>query len=374
MVVIWAFGRIFKSLSLPLIFGELIGGIVVGPLIFGLVDPENEAVKILSELGIFFLMLHAGLETDPHQLIKSSKKSIFIAIGGVLLPFIGGYFTSRVFDRSLEESLFIAMGLSITAIAISARIFKEYKMQKSNIAHITLGAAVIDDILALILFSLVLSIAKTGEINFQILIFMLLKVVIFFGLVIFIGFKTSRHLPEILRKKGFTFSLIIALVLGLIAEKIGLHFVIGSFLAGLFIRQEIIDEKIFNKIEDRLYGLSYSFLGPIFFASLAFHLDFSSFRNTPWFLVAILIVAILGKIIGSGGAALLQKINLKDSLIIGNAMNSSGAVEMIIAAIGIKEGIIDKDVFSILVIMAFLTTFFSILFMRYLMKNYQISQ
>jgi len=368
MVVIWVAGKVFRALNLPVLFGELLGGIIVGPMVLNLVDPNSEVIKILAELGIFFLMLHSGLETDPHELFKSSKRSLLVAIGGVLLPFIGGYFVSLYFGQTQTEAMFIAMGLSTTAIAITVRLFKEYKMSKTVTAHVTLGAAVIDDILALMLFSIVLSLIETGNVDSVSILLLLAKTVIFFGIVIFGGMKISKYMGKFLRKKGFTFALIVAIVLGLIAEKMGLHMIIGAFLAGLFIREEILDKKTFNKIEDRIYGLSYSFLGPIFFTSLAFNLDFTAIFTRPWFLLSIILVAILGKVIGSGGMAYLQKIPARKSLLIGLAMNNRGAVELIIASIGLQKGIIGQDIFSILLIMAFATTMFSIFAIKPLAK------
>lgn len=364
MVVVWIMGKIFRALKLPVIFGELVGGIIVGPLVLGLVDPDSHTIKLLAELGVFFLMLHAGLEADPRKLLQSSKKSFLVAICGVILPFVGGYFVSRAFGQTFNESIFIAMCLSCTAIAISARLFKDYGMSRTTTAHVTLGAAVLDDIFALILFSIVLSLVETGEVALVPILIMLFKTILFFGIVIIGGLKLSKYMGRILKNKGFTFALIVALSLGLIAESIGLHMIIGAFLAGLFIREEVLDEKIFNKIEDRIYGLSYSFLGPIFFTTLAFSLDFTAVVTRPWFLIAILATAILGKVIGAGGAAYLQKIKSRDSLIIGLAMNSRGAVELIIASIGIQQAIISKDIFSILVLMAFVTTMFSIFTIR----------
>lgn len=369
MVVIWLFGKIFRMMKLPIIFGELVGGIIVGPLVLNLVQPDNEVVKVLSEFGIFFLMLHSGLETDPAELFRASKKSMLIAVGGALLPFFGGYAVSIWFGQSFESALFIGMGLSITAIAISVRLFKDYKIQRSKVAHITLGAAIIDDIIALVLFSVVLSIAKQGHILWSDIGIMLAKVIAFFGIVLYVGHKTSKYFPKFLAKKGFTVTLIVALVLGLTAKAIGLHVILGAFIAGLFIREEIVEEKVYRKIEDRIYGLSYSFFGPIFFASLAFYLDFSALIIAPWFFVAILSVALFGKIIGAGGMALLQKMSWNDSCIIGIAMNSRGAVELIIASIGYQEGIIGKDVFSVLVLMAFATTLISIFSMKPFVKR-----
>ena len=364
MVVIWGFGKIFRALKLPVIFGELVGGIVVGPVLLGLVDPENEVVIILAELGVFFLMLHVGLETDPHALLKASKKSFLVSVMGIVLPMIGGFSVARAFGMSFMESFFMAVALSTTAIAISARLFKENKMQGTDAANIVLGAAVIDDIAALISFSVVLSVAKIGTFDGWSLLWTFVKIVLFFAAVIWLGLKTTEYWRKIFATKGFTFALIVALTLGLVAEGIGLHAIIGAFLAGLFIREEIVDRKVFHKIEDRIYGLSYSFLGPIFFVSLAFHLDFTSVKNAPWLLVVVVVAAILGKILGAGGAALAQGVPFTESMLIGFAMNSRGAVELIIASVGLKEGIIDKNVFSVLVIMAFTTTLVSIFAMK----------
>ena len=361
MVVVWTFGKIFRAIRLPVVFGELLGGIVVGPLLLGIVNPDSEVIKVLAELGVFFLMLHAGLETDPDELFTASKKSILIALGGMLLPFGGGFYVAHLFGQDLVSSLFIGMGLSISAIALATRIFKDCGFFKSKASHITITAAIIDDILGLILFSLIISLAETGAIELMPLLYLLLKVVAFFAIVLIGGMKLSPLMNRFIYfgNKGFTLTLIIALLMGVIAEAIGLHMIIGAFLAGLFIREEIIDKAVFAKIEDRVYGMSYSFFGPIFFASLAFHLDLSAFYSNPLFLLSILGIAIAGKIIGSGGMALLQKIKPADSMIIGLAMNNRGAVELIIASVGMSLGIINQEVFSILIIMAFLTTVLS---------------
>jgi len=372
MVTVWVAGKIFRSLHLPVLFGELIGGIIVGPLVLNIIDPHSVTIELLAELGIFFLMLHSGLEADPHELLSSSKKSILIALGGVIFPFIGGFLVGHIFGQSMITSLYIAMCLSITAIAISARLFKDQKIQKSKAAHITMGAAVIDDILALILFSVVLSLHETGEVAIIPLLYLIIKITLFFVVVLWGGMKLSKYMGKVLHDKGFTFALIVALVLGLVAEWIGLHMIIGAFLAGLFIREEVLDPKIFDKIEDRIYGLSYSFLGPIFFTSLAFYIDFTAIYTAPFFLIAVIIVAIAGKVIGAGLSAYLQKISLNNSLIIGFAMNSRGAVELIIASIGLQKGIIGQDVFSILIMMGFVTTMVTIFAMRPLAKRMNV--
>jgi len=365
IVGVWIGGKIFRRFNLPVLFGELLAGLVLGPVLLGVVQ-DTETIRILAELGVFFLMLHAGLESDPHELMKSSKHAFWIAVGGVLFPMILGYYVSVAFGFSVVESLFVGIGSSVTAVAVAARMFKDYGVMKTKMAHVTLGAALFGDILSLVLFSIILEISSSGVIEPITLLILSAKVILYFAVVLYVGHKFFPQIHKIIYagNKGFTFTLIVALLFGLVAEWMGLHVIIGAFLAGLFIREEVIEERLFRKIEDRIYGVSYSFLGPIFFASLAFHLDFRAVTELPWFLVTILTVAVLGKIFGSGIIAKIFKYSNVESFGIGLSMNSRGAVELIIASIGLQQGIIDEKVFSVLVLMTFFTTIVSIIGMK----------
>jgi Kef-type K+ transport system membrane component KefB len=364
MVVVWVMGKIFRQLHLPIIFGELLGGIIVGPLVLNVVDPNSEAIHVLAELGIFFLMLHAGLENDPKKLAKNLKKSTIIATISLAVPFVLSFITAQLFGIDTNQALFIALCISAPAIAISIRILKDYKLQDTKLGSTVLSACIISDIQILIVFSLILSLFETGNINAGAILLMLLKICLFFAVVIFGGLKFQKHVNRFFQNKGFTLTLIVALVLGTIAEMIGLHVIIGAFLAGLFIREDVIDEKVFSKIEDRIYGLSYSFLGPIFFTTLAFSLDFRGISEQPYLFLALFAAAFIGKWLGSSAAAIQQKFSKFDSSIIGLVMNSRGAVDLIIITIGLKKGIIDQNVFSILVVIVFATTLLAILGIR----------
>ena len=149
---------------------------------------------------------------------------------------------------------------------------------------------------------------------------------------------------------------------------IGLHLIIGAFLAGLFIRQECLDDNIFKKIEDRIYGLSYSFLGPIFFASLALNLDLGVILRKPLIILGMLVTLIVAKVIGAGAAARIQGISCKRSAVIGVSMASQGALELVIAAVGFEMGIISQEFFSVLVLLTFLATLTSIALMKPIAK------
>lgn len=369
MVVVWVFGKIFRALSLPVIFGELLGGILLGPLVLGVVDAESEFIKILSELGIFFLMLHAGLETDPNKIFGASKTSILISLGSVLFPFGAGIALGHAFDFSWQNALFMGVVFSTTSIIIAVRLFKEFGFNGTPIANTILAAAVIDDILALDLFSIVLTVIEKGTLDIFEVFGIMGKIFLFFGIVLWIGHKTAPHLPRVFHEKGFTFAMIVALSFGLFAEFMGLHAILGAFLAGLFIREEILDKQKFKKIEDRIYGLSYSFLGPIFFVSLAFYIDFQAIISYPFLLISVVLAATLSKLLGATGVGKLLGMSWKDAGLTGFSMNTHATMGLVFASVGIREGIIEPDMFSLLVLMAFSTTIISIFAIRFIVRK-----
>ena len=373
MIIVWGTGILFRKINLPILLGELMAGLIFGPALFG-VFQDNESVQLLAELGIFFLMLHAGLETRPRDLLNCSKCALAIALGGIALPLLLGTGTAMAFGNELLPSLFIGMALSITAISVTTKVFKDFKYNDSKIAHMVMGAAVADDIAAFVLLSILLGVVSGGgTISPLEITFLIGKVVLFFGGVILAGKHLIPMFKHVFKRKGhkaFTFTLIIALAFGWFAEYIGLHFILGAYLAGLFVKEDLLHPDVYKKIEDRLFGLSYSFLGPIFFVSLGFHVDFSIFKDpeTVLFLAAIVGVAIVGKVFGAGIMARLFGQGRRESLIIGISMNGRGAVELIIAIIGLEMGLIDEKIFSVLVFMAFFTTLMTPITLKFLLK------
>jgi len=374
LFVVWVVGLAFRAIKLPLLLGELLAGLLFGPALIGLFQ-DTETVRILAEFGIFFLMLHAGLETEPAQLLHASKRGLAIAISGMLLPLGLGTAIGLMFGTSLMQALFIGMGMSITAISVTVKIFKDFKFENKEIINLVMAAALADDILAFILVSVVLTIATAGSLTPLDTIFLILKVAAFFAAILLIGGRMLKPLfVRFFRENGgtaFTLTIILGLFFGLIAEKLGIHFVIGAYMAGLFMKEEQISDRVYEKIEDRLYGIAYGFLGPIFFVSLGFSVEFSSFAEPRSFafLSAIMAASIFGKVVGAGLAARLSGTSTRESAIIGFAMNGRGAVELIIATIGLEAGIITAEIFSILVFMAFFTTFITPIGLKFVIKN-----
>jgi Kef-type K+ transport system membrane component KefB len=369
--VAWVLGSFFSRFGLPAMLGELLAGIILGPTLLGLVL-SSDAMQLLAELGIFFVMFHSGMEMDPRELLEHIYPALAVALGGFVLPYALGFLISAVFGGTLYQCLFVGLGVSITAIAVQAVILYAMRINRSEVGHLIIGAAIADDILALVALSTLLSLAETGTVEISALSLILLKVVAFFAVTILLGEYALPRFTKHLTDKGakaFTFAMVVALLMAYFAELAGLHLLIGAFLAGQFVRREIMDDKVYDVIRDRFFGISYGFLVPIFFASLSFHLHLSLEFSFILFCLILILVAVLGKLIGCGLGAALFGYNFWESGIIGFGMNGRGAVELVVATVVLRlsdelmankviaDPLLTSEQFSALVIMAFVTTF-----------------
>ncbi len=375
MVIIWTSGVLFRTIRQPPVIGELLAGFIFGPPVLGIIHPD-ETLNVLSELGIFFLMFYAGLETNPFELKRMTKPALFVAIGGFILPFLLGFSACYILGLSHIQALFIGMALSITAIAVNARVLTDLKMTRFRVTPVIIGASIIDDILSLALFTIIIDFASGNRSLIGTRLFIqMLKVAAFFGISHFIGMmlypKFSKYFSS-REAKGFTFALIMALLFGVLAEMAGLHIILGAYMAGLFVREGIVSKELFQKINDRFVSITYGFLGPIFFVSLSFHIDFSILTTHLLPLSILLLAAVTGKLVGAGTGALMGKMNKGEAMVIGAAMNGRGAVELIIASIGLQMGIIDNVYFSILIVIAFLTTLMPPISLHLLLKKVKL--
>jgi Kef-type K+ transport system membrane component KefB len=370
LTVAWVFGGLFMRFGLPVMLGELLAGVILGPACFGIIS-ATKALELLAELGIFFAMFYAGMEMDPKELVEHLWPSIAVALGGFFLPFLLGYFTAKALGGTVYQSLFVGMGLAVTAIAVQAVVLENMHILKTNLGHVIIGAAIVDDILSLITLSILLGVAKSGTFEVVPVLTVVLKVTVFFGVSILAGHflvsKITRRLEDY-GGKGLTFALVSALIMAYLAELAGLHLIIGAFLAGQFVRKEIMHAHVYEKIKDRFFALSYGFLMPVFFVSLSFHLHLKWDTAFLFLTGAITIVAIAGKLIGCGLGAALSGYSRHQSTIIGFGMNGRGAVELVVATVVVQlsdqlmatgvitHPLLTENQFAALVIMAFITT------------------
>ncbi|MBL4694321.1 cation:proton antiporter, partial [Candidatus Gracilibacteria bacterium] len=192
LVFVWLSRKLFQFMKLPALFGEVFAGVIAGPLILGFVQ-ETEAIKVLAELGIFFLMFHSGLESDPKDLFKASKNAVFVAIGSAVFSILAGFFVALQFGYDVETSVFLGLVMSITAVAISVRLFKDLKINGSKVAHTVMAAAVMTEVFVLVAFSIFLDIAETGVWNPQTIVIDLFKFAVYFAVVFYVGHHYFRY-------------------------------------------------------------------------------------------------------------------------------------------------------------------------------------
>lgn len=346
-------GDLSVRLGLPAVVGKLIIGVIIGPAIFSWVE-NSEIIDELSEIGVLLLMFIAGLETDIDELKRSFKSSTAVAIGGILLPFVGGYLVGTAIGMEPSHVIFLGLLLSATSVSITVQSLKELNMLKSRESTTILGAAILDDILVVILLAFVMSIFGGEEIN---LVLVISKKFIFFiitGLMIWKGAKWFMKWLAPLRVNESVISagLIVCFLLAFVAEELGVAGIIGAFAAGLAISQTKYKEEVEHKLEP----IAYAIFVPIFFVSVGFSVSFEGLGEHLGLIAVLSITAILSKLLGSGLGARLTGFSTRSSLGIGSGMVSRGEVALIIATIGLESGLLNPDYFTVLVIVVILTT------------------
>lgn len=368
LVTALAFGEVFKRLKQPALVGHLLAGVIIGPSLFNIVKPD-ESLETIVNLSIFFLMFLAGLELHPKEIKQAGKNAIILSILAFVIPFMSGVAVSNLLGLAMLPSLFIGLTLAITAVPVSAVVLMEFGLLKGKLGSTIMTAGIVDDILALITLAIIIQLSQGGgDLDFGELGFSVFKIGAFIGgifLLTFILNKTKHWLPHKfsplfaqLRTKeiGFGILLVSAIGLSLIAEKVGLHFVIGTFFAGLLVYQELVGKENMGKINDVFSAITFGFLSPIFFAFIGIEFYAQSIADVmPMFLI-LLGVAIAGKVGGGFIGGKLAGFSNAESRIIGYLVNSRGMVELVIATIGFELGIIDKTLFTVIVAVGFITT------------------
>ena len=362
MVAIWTAAVLLRRFGLPTIMGELIAGVIVGPAVLGWIEP-NEIINVLAQMGIFFLMLHAGVETRPREFFAALRSSWGVAFVGAIVPFSIAMGMGLAFGLSLQAAVFVGLTMTATAMVITIKALQDLGLQDTRFARVIVAACVIDALFTLVLFGLVLSMLGIQELNTIEFVLNLGKVVLFFGVSFAIGYyfyPLFKHPFRHREGKGFTFVLVLALGAGLFAEWMGLHMIIGAYMAGLFFDLEVADPKLIQIVRDRLYGIAYSFLGPIFFISLGFHITFDIFTEYGlWFVLALTVALIIGQVLSAGGMARRLNLSWIESLTVGVGMCGRAEIAFILASLGLSLQAIDNEVFSVLIFTAFLLNIFT---------------
>ncbi len=379
----WILGYLFSRLGMPLMMGQLVAGVILGPSLLGWVT-ATPSLELMADMGIFFVMFSSGMEMNPKEVIEHLKPAAATSLGGFVLPFILGFIVTRLFGGTTFQSLFVGLGISITAVAVQSVVLRSMRINQTEVGHVIIGAAIINDVLAFIGLSVLFGLVRTGGVIWSDMVLLLVKIGLFFSLVVVVSEIVMPRLAKYVTDVegfGFTFGISMALAMGYLAELAGLHIVIGAFVAGQFVRREIMDERVYEVIKDRFFGIAYGFLVPIFFVSLSLNLHF---EWNFWFISFCLIlttVAIIGKLFGAGLAYWPFRKNLREAIVVGFGMNGRGAIELVIASVVITlsaelEGLgtiaaplLTQQQFSALIIMAFVTTLLAPITLKFAVRR-----
>ena len=362
LVVAWVAGNVVSRLGYPAVLGEIGAGIVLGPPLLGVLQ-AGAPLLVIAELGILLMMVYIGMEIDLRDLGRASYAGLLASIGGFVVPFALGYAATIAFVGDVWAALFIGMAVGVTSLATKSRILVELGILDTRVAHVMMAGALISDTLALVVFAGILSAVTVGTVSLYGVGLVLAQIVGFFVAAWLLGVHVVPRLFSWLTARGFggrtfylTLALLVALVFAELAELAGLHGILGAFLAGLFLREGIRVKRLSHDITGVVKDVSLGFLAPVFFVTAGFEVSFTVFRDDLFFLVAIVVLATAGKILGTALFYLPSGHGWREGLTVGAGMNGRGAVEIIIAGIGLQAGIIDQTVFSILVFMAIFTT------------------
>ncbi len=391
-------GNFVERYGQPAVIGELLAGIglaIAGYLGWGFIDQINssEIIAFISSFGALLLLFSIGLESNLHEMTKVGKSSIRVALIGVTLPFlVGSFVLGPIFygDASLNARLFLGAALVATSVGIPSSVLRQLKLTKTKAAQTFLGATVIDDILGLIILAIVSAMATGGEASVGLVSQLALKSFGFLGGAILIGSLLTKPLSRLFGSihtgigMKVSFALSFALILGYLAEVFGLEPIIGAFAAGLLLdavhfdhfddpetvkdlkelefdapkdRKKVltlINKHKHSHVEDLINNIGLIFI-PVFFLSIGLQIDIASLLEPKLYLIAFLmaIAAFFTKFIAGFGASGSRDIKM----FIGSCMVPRGEVGLIFAATGKSLGVLDDELFSVIVLVVMLTTF-----------------
>lgn len=369
LIVARVFGEVFERFNQPSMLGEILAGVLLGPSLLGIIQP-TEAINVIADLGVFLLIILAGLEVNIKDIVKSLKGYNFmVPLFAFLIPFISGYILGELFGMTVVASVVIGLCISITALPVSVRILMDMGILKTDTGQKILSAAVVQDVFALTILGIVVNMPSEG---FEIKTLLLHTAISVVKLIIFIGFlafayylsnrlaKKSNIVEETFNKligvlKGkeslLAITFLFVLIFSSVAETLGFHFIVGAFFASMLIQKTIVGEENHANITKTMSGMTMGFLSPIFFAYIGLEVNFLSIQNI-WLLLAILVVASVTKIFGGFLGGKVAKLSNAKSLTIGIGLNGHGIMEIIIANIAYSAGLINAELFSIVIIMS----------------------
>ena len=369
-----AFGILARKLHAPEVVGEIIAGLILGPAVIGLVN-QSDFINKMAEIGVIMLMFEAGLTTDMKKLKATGLKATAIACAGVFVPIVLGavlfmsfYGFGPIGSEQFIKGLFIGTIMAATSVSITVAALKELGKLSSTVGTTVVSAAIIDDVIVIIVLTFVLSAKGTGSSVWG----TMLKAILFFAIAIVSGFVVYRVFKWLDTRYEHTRRIPIAalcycLFMAYVAERyFGIADITGAYVAGVVLCN-LHDVKY---VERKVDVSSYMVFAPIFFAGIGLKVSFENFNPTfLFFSIAFVFVALISKIIGCGSTAKLCRFNWKDSLKIGIGMMTRGEVALITAQKGLHAGLITSDYFTAVILMILVSSILAPVLLKILYKE-----
>jgi len=374
-------GEAMVRIGQPSIMGQIIGGILLGPSVFGALwpdlqlqlFPDNEAQKSMTDavaqLGILFLLLLAGMETDLGLAMRLRRAALGVSLTGILIPFGAGFALGELVpasllpdpDARLVTSLFLGTALSISSVKIVASVVREMDFMRRNIGQLIVASAIIDDTVGWVIIAVTFSLAENGAVDLLSVSWSVIGTLAFMAFSFTIGrrivFEIIRWTNDRFKSDLPVLSAIIAIMGGMaiITDLIGVHTVLGAFVAGILVGQSPI---LTRQIDSQLRALTTALFMPVFFGLTGLSTDLSVLADPSILILALglILIASLGKFGGAFAGAKLSGYNNAEAMALGCGMNARGSTEVIVATIGLSVGVLDERLFSVIVAMAVVTT------------------
>lgn len=389
LVISRLLGEIFERKRLPVIVGEILAGIIIGPAALGLIEPGPE-FGVIVNLSLFFIIFTTGLEFSLSHVKRDIRPSLLISFFGNGMAFLAGMFIANLLGFELIEGLFISCVFSLTALPVALRVLMDLRINNTRFGHLVISSSILDDLFSIILLALIIPMALADSYNIETIINIVIKMSIFLLVIYIINrfFKWRHELPmhyikHYIRKFHsreieFTIILMAGLALAFFGEIMEVTYIIGAFYAGAIISERVVGEQVFKKANSVLNTISFGFFGPIFFAYIGLNFIgrefwFESSLNEISIFLIIAVIFILFAIIGKSGGvylgARLSRIKRKTAATIGMAMNARGLMGLVIAGLGFERGIISEKTLSLLIIMTIVTTLMTPLILKWILKK-----
>jgi Kef-type K+ transport system membrane component KefB len=368
-------GEAMSRINEPSIVGELLAGILIGPFVLGALVPwldgmyTSTFISDLADLGIMFFMLYMGMEFSSRSIVSHMRRGIALAAVGVAVPLVLGLAVGSAFGLEGDTLLFVSLAVSVTALPVTVRILKDLGVLQTKTGGLIVSASLVTDLALLFAMGVLLG-GDDGYSGYEETVIVAVGFAVFFASAFLVGRYLVPRLYSLLARMqtgeaAFAFAVIIAISFAVLAEQMGLPSFIGAFVAGMLLRETGKGLRTWARVEGILSGVTLGFLAPIFFVLIGFSVDFGDVWNSMGLLLALTGVALLAKVLGSFIPMRMSGSGKDESLAVGTMMMGKGAVELVFAQLALDNGVIGEDLFSVLVLMAFISTLLAPVGFRY---------